>query len=462
MFLILPHSAEFRWGRVPWLVISLMVLCTAIYYAEDKNNEALEGAFVPYCQGIYDETVDVDDVANSMHTDIDGCANTMSYFHQRPYKDEVVESILDDIAANKEQEDLTGFDDYVRDAYQHYQEVRYSVPQSLDSKLMADPLFFNPLRSITSSLAHGSWWHLIGNLIFFFAFTPALEIVIGSRLRLAMVMVVVAIVCDLAYFISVQLFGVDPIPSLGFSGVVMGMIGLSGYLLPKVKIRTFVWFFFYARNWYLPAGLLAAWYIGWDAWYMFTELDDSGVNFVAHVFGGVAGYLLGRYWFKEIKEDIRHDVADEIEHHRAQRHDKFGMLSSYRSSRPHLAEANREHRAKREFSNFVSQIHKAVSVGHDAEAINLLLSRYDDYRHAIELYEEIYRDMLQWEHTRAILCLSRLLITEYINVRKYAKAIEVARTALGITPEFVFAETGQRELLDAMAKRQGITVTAPV
>lgn len=59
-----------------------------------------------------------------------------------------------------------------------------------------------------------------------------------------------------------------------------------------------------------------------------------------------------------------------------------------------------------------------MCVGRDAEAINLLLSRYDDYRHAIELYEEIYRDMLQWEYTRAILCLSRLLITEYYKREK--------------------------------------------
>jgi len=83
--------------------------------------------------------------------------------------------------------------------------------------------------------------------------------------------------------------------------------------------------------------------------------------------------------------------------------------------------------ARREFAACVDRIYRAVNAGNDSTAINLPLSRYDEYRHAIELYEEIYRDMPGWRQTRAIFCLARLLITGYIAQRTYAKASEVVR-----------------------------------
>ena len=449
MFMFIPHSAEVSWGRVPWLVLGLMAICTVIYYAEYRNNQAIEHAFGRYCTSAPEQTAGA---PSGLRREADSCLWALTVIHTRPEKRLFYDLLLRRALDPLDPERSKAATEEVESAFREYDEARLVAPSSLDAKLMADPLFFNPLRSISSALAHGSWWHLIGNMIFFFAFAPALEMVIGSRLRLAMAMVVIALVCDLAYFGAVHLFDFKPLPALGFSGVVTGMIGLSAYLLPRVRIRTFVWVFLYARNIYVPAAVLAAWYIGWDAWYMISGNGTSGVNFVAHVFGGITGYLLGRYWFSSLKEEIGDEVADEIEHHQAKRRDALGVLSSYRPSRPRSINVERELLARRDFSTFLDQIYHAVNVGNDAMAINLMLSRYDEYRHAIELYEEIYDEMLKWPQSRAILCLSRLLITEYISLRKYARANEVAQRAQQSAPEFVFAEPGQRELLAAMTQ----------
>lgn len=447
MFIILPHSADVGWGRMPWLVFALMVLCTAIYFAQDRNKAAVDRVLVMYCAEVHDEA----DAATLLQNDADYCQWMLAVVHARPEKERFREQMLAETQAWRDAGAVERGRAQIDDLFTHYEQVRPQLPRSLDAALMTDPLAFNPWRAITSSLAHGSWAHLIGNMIFFFAFAPALEMVIGSRLRFALAMVVIALVADVAYFLAVHLSGMPPLPALGFSGVVTGMIGMSAYLLPRVRIRTFVWIMHLIRNFHIPAAVLAAWYIGWDAWYMVTDDGSSSTNFVAHVFGGVAGYLLGRLWFADRKRDIQDEVDDEVEYRRSRRNDT-GILSSFQAKNPRSLQADRELAARRDFAGFMQQLYRAVDVGNDAQAVNLLLSRYDEYRHAIELYEEIYREMQTWKPSRTVFCLARLLITEYIAQRKYARASEVVRWAREQTPEFVFAEPGQAELLAAVAR----------
>ena len=38
---------------------------------------------------------------------------------------------------------------------------------------------------------------------------------------------------------------------------------------------------------------MALWYIGWDTWELLTSTDTGGINVVAHVSGGFAGFAAG-------------------------------------------------------------------------------------------------------------------------------------------------------------------------
>ena len=59
----------------------------------------------------------------------------------------------------------------------------------------------------------------------------------------------------------------------------------------------------------VPAWLLVAWYIGWDAYDLFVLSDDSsGVNLVAHVSGAALGYLAGIAFFRSRRREIKAEL----------------------------------------------------------------------------------------------------------------------------------------------------------
>ena len=100
----------------------------------------------------------------------------------------------------------------------------------VSESLLFYPETWNPLKMIVSSLAHADWLHLVGNMIFYLAFAPALELLIGSRLKYLWIMLFIALVVGVCDSIA-ALFASGPVlPTLGFSGIVTGMIGLSAYL----------------------------------------------------------------------------------------------------------------------------------------------------------------------------------------------------------------------------------------
>ncbi len=65
------------------------------------------------------------------------------------------------------------------------------------------------------------------------AFAPALEILIGSKIRYVRIMLFIAFVVGVCFSIAVMIGAMKPWPGLGCSGVAMGMIGLSAYLMNK-------------------------------------------------------------------------------------------------------------------------------------------------------------------------------------------------------------------------------------
>jgi hypothetical protein len=108
------------------------------------------------------------------------------------------------------------------------------------------------------------------------------------------------------------------LPTLGLSGVVMGMLALFVYFLPHARIRMFYWFIIYVGTVGIPAWFLAAWYIGGD---FYSQVSGAGgyVNFVAHLAGAALGFLIGvaifrqkRHWAKElVLESGAPDLAQE-------------------------------------------------------------------------------------------------------------------------------------------------------
>jgi len=154
---------------------------------------------------------------------------------------------------------------------------------------------------VTATVSHGSWWHPIGNLYFFFAFAVAVELIVGwwrYLVTIAVIGIGTGVACSLS-----SLGADDPLPTVGRSGVVMGMMALFTYFLPTGGIRCLLWIVVLFKRLTIPAWILFVWYFGWDV-YAVQSGGKPGVNLIAHVSGGVIGLAMGALFFRKQRRDL--------------------------------------------------------------------------------------------------------------------------------------------------------------
>lgn len=309
------------------------------------------------------------------------------------------------------------------------------VGSNITGSLLYYPETWNPITMVTSSFAHADLSHLFWNLLFFLAFAPALEILIGNALRYIWIMLSIAFVVGVCDSISVLIGVVEPLPSLGLSGIVMGMIGLSAYLMPTARIKVFWWYVFAWKRFYVRAWILAVYYIGGDIWLMFTAEDYGNIGVVAHVAGGLAGYFYGFYWLRDRKEEIKDELAHEVEAMRIKqrhgniRHEAF----KYQSEMNQLEEKKRE---AKDQDRFMQQLSRMVTTHQDSNAINILLTRYDFDTPTYEL-EKLFERIAKWGPSRTLLCLGRLIIHKLDEEKRDGKALIYIAKCQNFSPKFI-------------------------
>jgi membrane associated rhomboid family serine protease len=145
---------------------------------------------------------------------------------------------------------------------------------------------------ITSMFLHGSWMHIIGNMIFLWAFGPEIEDAMG-RFRYLVFYFAGGLFAMLAQVLASPF---SRIPTLGASGAIAAVMGAFLITYPRDRIRSVFFFFFFVRVTYIPAGLL----IGF--WFLTQVLNagriagvqSGGVAYLAHIGGFVFGALTCR------------------------------------------------------------------------------------------------------------------------------------------------------------------------
>jgi rhomboid family protein len=145
---------------------------------------------------------------------------------------------------------------------------------------------------LTAMFMHGSWSHIIGNMIFLWAFAPEIEDEMG-RGRYLVFYLVGGLVAMLAQVLA------DPhstIPNLGASGAIAAVMGAFLVTYPHDQIRTLLFIFVFARIKFIPAALL----IGlWFLSQLFhagsvANVQTSGVAYLAHIGGFIFGAATAR------------------------------------------------------------------------------------------------------------------------------------------------------------------------
>ena len=139
---------------------------------------------------------------------------------------------------------------------------------------------------LTAMFLHGSWLHLLGNLLFLYVFGNNVEERLGRLRYLAFYLV-----CGYAAtygFALVQPSSTQPL--VGASGAIAGVLGGYIVLFPRARVLSLLTFFFFLPI-RLPAWLvLGSWFV---LQYLSLRANAAGagssVAYLAHVIGFVMG-----------------------------------------------------------------------------------------------------------------------------------------------------------------------------
>jgi membrane associated rhomboid family serine protease len=145
---------------------------------------------------------------------------------------------------------------------------------------------------LTSMFMHGSWSHIIGNMVFLWAFGPEVEDLMNPR-RYLVFYLLGGLAASLAQVAA------DPgstVPYLGASGAIAAVMGAFLVTYPRDRIRSLLVIFVFVHVTYIPAALL----IGVWVLIQFLNLgavaqqSTGGVAYAAHVGGFIFGAVTAR------------------------------------------------------------------------------------------------------------------------------------------------------------------------
>jgi membrane associated rhomboid family serine protease len=152
---------------------------------------------------------------------------------------------------------------------------------------------------LTAMFMHGSWSHIIGNMIFLWAFAPEIEDSMGP-VRYLIFYLAGGLVAMLA---QVAAGAHSTVPNLGASGAIAAVMGAFIVTYPRDRIKSVLFIFVFFKVTYIPAALL----IGF--WFLsqlvhagaVAQTQTGGVAYLAHVGGFIFGAVFGR-WFEQSRQ----------------------------------------------------------------------------------------------------------------------------------------------------------------
>ncbi len=141
----------------------------------------------------------------------------------------------------------------------------------------------------TSMFLHGSWMHLVGNMLYLWIFGNNVEDAMG-HVRFVIFYLLCGIVAVLAQSLPNM---ASTLPMIGASGAISGVLGAYLLLYPHARVLVLIPLGFYTQLVHLPAmAVLGFWFV---LQLISTALSDpqaGGVAFGAHIGGFVAGMAL--------------------------------------------------------------------------------------------------------------------------------------------------------------------------
>ncbi|MEA3407353.1 MAG: rhomboid family intramembrane serine protease [Chloroflexota bacterium] len=145
---------------------------------------------------------------------------------------------------------------------------------------------------LTSMFMHGSWLHVLGNMLYLWIFGDNIEEVMGVG-GFSLFYLVAGLA---AAFAQIVVYPASNTPTIGASGAVAGVLGAYLALFPHARVRTLIFVFRFIRLVELPATMvLGFWFVLqiFNGLVSLGMMSTGGVAWFAHIGGFATGLLVG-------------------------------------------------------------------------------------------------------------------------------------------------------------------------
>ncbi len=149
----------------------------------------------------------------------------------------------------------------------------------------------------TSQFLHGSWLHLISNMVYLWVFGNNVEDRLGHFKYIVFYLACGALAALCQWFIGMD----SAIPSLGASGAISGILGAYLIRFPQARVQTLIFLGIFITLLKVPAWVLIGIYAVQNVVLGLADLqraanmvmETGGVAYWAHIGGFVFGLILG-------------------------------------------------------------------------------------------------------------------------------------------------------------------------
>ncbi|MDI9244015.1 rhomboid family intramembrane serine protease [Marinobacter sp. CHS3-4] len=312
--LILPVEKSVNWKRPPWMTLGLMLTCLLVFvfYQGDDNrlaNEAIEAYLESDLQALEAPAYE-DYLQRKIRLDGEQSrVEQLQNFTQLREQGEdfwIAASLVFDaefynyLLANRSVI-------WAPEQRRTWMEQRSEIQTQYVNRMSARQLGLVPAEMslytlITHQFLHGGWGHIIGNLVFLFLLGFTVEKALGPGKFL-----MAYLLCGAFAGLVFSAFSASsPVPLVGASGSISGLMGMYVAIFGLQKIRFFYFVGVYFNYVRAPALAMLPVWLGkeiYDYWFA----GATGIAYMAHAGGLIAGaglvWLLGKSWL-QVKEEF--------------------------------------------------------------------------------------------------------------------------------------------------------------
>jgi membrane associated rhomboid family serine protease len=303
--MLIPLRPRITLTRIPWLTLFVTGVCILVFIAQDQNWKAIHLNAINYCTPTITRAVEDGQKYYFKHDR--KCPDILLKIYLSRHPEGLLQKRLDVLRS-------VGGDERAYELERIYKNYSEQAPRYLTSRLWHPRGSWNPVTMVTSTFSHSGWDHLLGNLFFFVSFSLIVETVLGAGLY---IFVYLAMALGIAAVDNFVHFGTGSLPTLGLSGMVMGMMVLAAYFAPRVRIDYFYILIVLPGVQAFPLWMVSGLYILWNVADIYAG-GWSPVNYVAHLAGAIVALMLAstlfrskRHWADEfLLEERRNNVLD--------------------------------------------------------------------------------------------------------------------------------------------------------